>query len=62
MKPEALKANPAGEASAKASNKKGWQLLAGSGVAVLVLGGALAWWTTHRSSETVPLKTNRLQQ
>ncbi|HEL3840184.1 TPA: hypothetical protein UMY98_000037 [Stenotrophomonas maltophilia] len=59
VKPEAPKASPAkpsGEAAAKDSNKKGWQLLAGSGVAVLVLGGALAWWTTHRSSETVPLQ------
>ena len=37
--------------SAVASNKQGWQRLAGASVAVLLLGGTLAWWATHRSPE-----------
>ncbi|MEV5118010.1 hypothetical protein [Stenotrophomonas indicatrix] len=56
-KPQAAKASaakPTADASAKHSNTRGWQVLAGAGVAVLVLGGAFAWWIAHRSSEAVP--------
>ncbi|GEM_PF-654860 len=61
-KPQAIKstaAEPTPAESEKESTKKGWQLLAGAGVAVMVLGGALAWWATHRSSDTEAASTTQ---
>lgn len=55
--PKTSPAKPTTDEPAAESSKKGWQLLAGAGVAVLVLGGALAWWASHRSSETAPTQT-----
>jgi hypothetical protein len=37
--------------SAQVNARQGWQRVAGAGVVVLVLAGALAWWFSHRSSD-----------
>ncbi|WP_254806807.1 hypothetical protein [Xanthomonas campestris] len=37
--------------SAQVNARQGWQRMAGAGVVVLVLAGALAWWFSHRSSD-----------
>ncbi|NIK06872.1 ribosome-binding protein 1/Meckel syndrome type 1 protein [Xanthomonas arboricola] len=37
--------------SAQVNASRGWQRVAGAGVVVLVLAGAMAWWFSHRSSD-----------
>ncbi|UKE46235.1 hypothetical protein [Xanthomonas cerealis] len=53
-KPHVRRAKPVTSSpatSAQVNARQGWQRLAGAGVAVLVLTGALAWWFAHRSSD-----------
>lgn len=53
-KPQASQVKPGTSScavSAAASTKQGWPRLAGAGIVVLVLAGALAWWFAHRSSD-----------